>query len=344
MEQSDGQIPNRSHPKIQPPPHCFNGAKIVGKHPRMLELLELVEQVADTDATVLIVGETGTGKELIANALHQKSNRWGKPFVPVNCAALPEHLLESELFGHVRGAYTGAVEDKPGWFECADQGTIFLDEINDMPLPLQLRLLRILQSNCYSRVGSRQIRHCNVRVVAAANRDIRQLVAAGHFREELYFRLNLIELHIPPLRERKSDIPMLASYFLHLFGKKHQKQQLHLSRAAKKLLLAHDYSGNVRELENIVHGAILLAKEHVIQPCHLPVHVHRHQVCNNGKWLPFQMAKKRNIEQFETDYLCNCLRASHGNITQAAQMAGLHVSNFHHKMKQHHINAAAFKS
>lgn len=316
---------------------------IVGQHPAMMQVLQLINRVAPTDATVLIIGETGTGKELVANALHYKSMRRNGPLIPVNCAALPENLLESELFGHVRGAYTGAVDDKPGWFECADHGTIFLDEIDSMPLALQARLLRILQTNNFSRLGSRKIRHCNVRVVAAANHDIRELVKIGQFRQELYFRLNLLEICLPPLRERRSDISLLADYFLKHYTRKHKKLYLRFSPKVTHVLLNYDYPGNVRELENMIHGGVIQAQDRMIRRFHLPSRIQCTALSTANHFSAFKLAKKCVIQQFEVDYLSKCLRATEGNITRAARMAGLHVSNFHRKMEQHHLRASSFK-
>lgn len=217
---------------------------IIGHHPKMVEILRLVSRIADSDATVLIQGETGTGKELIAQALHYNSHRRDKPFIPVNCGAIPEQFLESELFGHVRGAFTGAVADKAGWFERANGGTIFLDEISDMSPALQVRLLRVLQTGEYARVGSTEIRHCDVRVVAASSRDLRELIREGAFREEVYYRLNVIDIQLPPLRERKTDVILIAHHYLHLFGEKQGNPNLTLSQAATNILASYDYLGN----------------------------------------------------------------------------------------------------
>ena len=318
---------------------------IVGQHQTMLEIFQMISQVADTNATVLIQGESGTGKELIARALHFNSCRRDKVFIPVNCAALPEQLLESELFGHVRGAFTGAVKDRPGWFEKADGSTIFLDEINDMSPALQARLLRVLQTGDYSRVGSSDIRNCDVRVVSATSKRLKTLVAEGRFREELYYRLNVIEICLPPLRERKSDIPLLVRHFLNVFQDEHQKSKLSLSPQAEALLLGHDFPGNIRELENIVQRAVILAQDSVIEVSHLPSVFLRKptEAAKSGELMPLTEIKKQAVERIEKESIQNYLLASSGHITQAAGLAGLDVSNFHKLIKKYSINPKAYK-
>lgn len=319
---------------------------IVGHHPKMIEVLKLVAQIADTDATVLIQGESGTGKELIARALHDNSSRRDKPLVPINCAAIPEHLLESELFGHVRGAFTGATKDATGWFERADGGTIFLDEVNDMSPALQVRLLRILQTGEYSRLGSTEIHYCDVRVIAATSQDLRNLVREGKFREEVYYRLNIIDIWLPPLRERKCDIPLLAQHFLKLYGPKYDKQNVHLSEEAEVLLLAYDFPGHVRELENMMQRAVILAEDDVVTPCHLPADVFRRNNVSKSEsqYSTFKAAKEQAVEKFERDYIVDCLNASRGNISLAAKSAGIHVTNLHAKMKKYSISPHSFKT
>jgi transcriptional regulator with GAF, ATPase, and Fis domain len=231
---------------------------IVGHHPRLLEILKLVAQIADTDATVLIQGESGTGKELIARALHCNSRRQHHPFVPINCGALPENLLESELFGHVRGAFTGAVKNKLGWFERANGGTIFLDEISKMTPALQAKLLRVLQTGEYSPVGSAEIRHCDVRILAATNKDLQELINAGAFQEDLYYRLNVIDIMLPPLRDRRSDIPVLIQHFLRSLSEKYRKENTDnsqiesiISEKNVDILLLEVLSQNASEIEMI---------------------------------------------------------------------------------------------
>lgn len=315
---------------------------IIGHHPKMVAILKLVAQIADTDATVLIQGESGTGKELIAQALHYNSRRRGKPFVPINCAALPENLIESELFGHVRGAFTGAFKDHAGCFESAEGGTIFLDEVNDMPLPLQLKLLRVLQTGEFTRVGSTELRHCNVRVVAATSVNLAELVTQKKFREELLYCLKVIELTLPPLRVRGEDILLLAQHFLQQFSQKHGKTGLRLSEEAEGALLSHDFPGNVRELENLVHRAVITTEGETLAAFDLPMPP-ASITSPPEKWSSFHVAKQHVVETFERQYLTDCLRLAKGNITQAAKLADLHVTNLYHKLHQYGIDPASFR-
>jgi Nif-specific regulatory protein len=318
---------------------------IVGSHPKIVEILKLISQIADTDATVLIQGESGTGKELVAKAIHFNSSRRDKPFIPINCAALPENLLESELFGHVRGAFTGAVRDKPGWFERADGGTLFLDEIGDMASSLQVKLLRVLQTGDYSRLGSTEIRHCNVRVIAAASKDLRKSISDGRFREELYYRLNVIDIVVPPLRDRKCDIPLLVAHFLKKYCAQLNKKMLRLSRDAEHLLLQYDFPGNIRELENAIQRAVVLTESGTIETSQLPPDISRQVTQKSAQEKPasFKAAKQKAVNAFEKDYLAECLRTSKGNISLAAKCAGMDVKNFHVKMKKCGIDPASFK-
>ncbi|NUO81480.1 sigma-54-dependent Fis family transcriptional regulator [candidate division KSB1 bacterium] len=316
---------------------------IVGHHPKMITLLKTVTQVADTEVTVLIQGESGTGKELVAHALHYNSRRRDHPFVPVNCAALPEHLLESELFGHVRGAFTGAIKDKPGWFERAQGGTIFLDEVNEMTLPLQVKLLRVLQEGEYSRVGSTELRHVDVRVLAASSNDLKVLMEHGRFREELYYRLNVVDIWVPPLRERKCDILLLARHFLKLYGEKFGKHDLRFAPETETVMLAYDYPGNVRELENMIQRAVVLVEDKIITPALLPPVIINLQQSHEGNKSSFKLAKACALQKFEREYLAECLLASRGCITSAAHIAGMDVKNFYAKMKRLGLDPHAFK-
>ena len=318
---------------------------IIGHDLKMVEILKLTARVADSDATVLIQGESGTGKELIARALHYNSRRKDHRFVAINCAALPENLLESELFGHVRGSFTGAIKDKAGWFETANGGTIFLDEVSEMPPHLQVKLLRVLQNGEYSRVGSTEINLTDVRIIAAASRDLQKLVQQEKFREEFYYRLNVIEICLPPLRDRKGDIPILAQHFLKKFGAKYSKENLRLSREAESMLLNHSFPGNVRELENILQRAVVLAETEVIESHHLPPNLSDSikAAAMKKPLAPFKAAKQRAVEAFESDYIIACLKASKGNISHAAQAAGIDLKNFYDKMRKYGIDPLAFK-
>ncbi|MCA9604595.1 MAG: sigma-54-dependent Fis family transcriptional regulator, partial [Myxococcales bacterium] len=236
----------------------YSIGEIIGDHPSMQRLLKTMAQVANSRATVLIHGETGTGKELIAAALHQHSKRKNGPFVRLNCAALAESLLESELFGHERGSFTGATGRREGRFEQADGGTLFLDEVSEIPLSIQVKLLRFLQEREFERVGSNETVRVDVRVVAATNRDLTQLVEDGDFREDLFYRLNVISLEVPPLRRRSSDVPLLAMHFLRRFARDNDREILGFTPDAMRALVSHSWPGNVRELENAVERAVVL--------------------------------------------------------------------------------------
>jgi Nif-specific regulatory protein len=319
---------------------------IITNSPRMLEILKLVSQVANSDATVLIQGESGTGKELIAQAIHYNSNRKNNPFVPINCCALPENLLESELFGHVKGAFTGANSDKAGWFESANGGTLFLDEVGEMAPSLQVKFLRVLQTGEYSRVGSREIRQVDVRVITATNQNLKGLVEEGKFRKDLYYRLNVIEIELPPLRDRKCDISVLANHFIDVYCKKYQKKKMRLSRETESALLTYDFPGNIRELENAMQRAVTLAEGNIILPQYLPTSIYQYQD-TTGKTTKFSTlteAKRHAAEQAEREFVCDCLRATRGHIRDAAKMAGIDASNFHKIMKKYEINFLDFKS
>jgi DNA-binding NtrC family response regulator len=243
---------------------------LVGNSAAMLRVKRLVEQVAPSSAPVIIEGETGTGKELVAEAIHQASHRAAKPLVKLNCAALPETLLEAELFGHERGAFTGAVARKPGRFDLANGGTLFLDEVVDIPLTTQVKLLRVLQDGKYERLGGRETLHSDVRLLAATNRNLEEAVHDGKFREDLYYRLQVIKVQLPPLRSRKDEVPVLARHFLQLYCLRNQKSIRDISPAAMNCLLAYDWPGNVRELENVVERAVVLCEGDLIQPHILP--------------------------------------------------------------------------
>ena len=316
---------------------------LLGHSPQMVKVLELVSQVAETDAPVLIEGETGTGKELVARAIHRNSQRRDNPMVSINCGAIPENLLESELFGFEKGAFTGATKRRKGKFEQAEGGTIFLDEVDEMSQALQVKLLRILQWGEYSPLGSDLTCQCDVRIVAATKKPLNELVQKGIFRDDLYYRLNLIRIYIPPLRERKEDIPLLADYFF-------QSAKARLSKPAKKIspevidqLMEYDFPGNVRELENIINRAVILCKGPEIKIAHLPAEITQKHSTTKATLQPFKQAKQTILENFERSYLLKVLKTSGGNIKKAAQLAGMHEKNFHQKLKQYGIRAKDLK-
>ncbi len=318
---------------------------ILGQHPRIIDVLKTISLVAYTDATVLIQGESGTGKELVASALHMNSSRKNKPFIPINCGALSENLLESELFGHVKGAFTGALKDKRGWFEIANGGTIFLDEVGKMSPSLQVDLLRILQTGEYSQVGSPEIKHCDVRIIAATDKDLKKMVASGKFREEVFYRLNVVEIDLPPLRERRSDIILLARHFLEKFKQKYDKNHISITDSALSLLQCYDYPGNVRELQNVIERAVVLAENSSIDINDLPASIQCKEIVDDNveKLSPFKISKQKVIDNFEYEYISECLRTTKGNISKAARSAGINIKNFYMKMKKCGIDPLSFK-
>lgn len=288
---------------------------LVAKSPDIVEKLELIERVAKTDSSVLILGESGVGKELIAEQVHLRSNRKNGPFVRVNCAALPEGLLESELFGHVKGAFTDAVQNRRGRFELADNGTIFLDEIGDLPLKLQAKLLRVLQQKTFERVGSSDTVTVNVRIVAATNRDIDAQVKKGEFRSDLYYRLNVLPIYVSPLRQRKEDIPALADFFLKKFCRETKKQFGGFTDHAMELMLSYPWPGNVRELENAVERAVVIAKEKFIDAKDLLI-----GDSGNGRDEYRGKNLKDALTIFKKHFIASALEEHHWNQTETSKV------------------------
>jgi len=315
--------------------------QIIGSSPGIRKVLELVDKVAGTDATVTITGESGTGKELIARQLHQKSSRADKELVVLDCSSMTDTLMEAELFGHEKGAFTGADKSKPGWFEIADKSTIFLDEIGELSLAAQKKLLRLIQFGEFTPVGSKTVKKVDVRIIAATNRDLQQMVTEGIFRKDLYYRINVFELKIPPLRERREDILGLASYFLQQIARESKKEIHGFSDEAKSLLRNHNYPGNIRELRNMIHYAVILCQTDSIQAEHLPLGSSQSPMSMDE--INFKSAKQSVVDQFEKTFLLQRLKETKGNITRAAGNAGMYKKNFMDKMKQHGINSGDFK-
>ena len=322
-------------------------APFIGEDPRLRAALRLAERVAPTPATVLIVGETGTGKELIARLVHARSPRAAHPFLAVNCGAVADTLVESELFGHARGAFTGANVRKPGKFESANRGTLFLDEVSSMSAGMQAALLRVLQSGEYCPVGATAAMVCDVRVVAAANRELRDLIDGGSFRADLFYRLNIIRITLPPLRERRGDIPILIDHVLSVYAERIGRRGLRLDAASQRQLMSHDYPGNVRELESIVQRAVLcsdgavVSVEGLLEPSAAPMAAHALDRTTDN----FHRAKAHVIERFERDFVLSALRRSHGIITEAARLSGLSERNFHLKLRKYgFVREASFAS
>jgi two-component system response regulator GlrR len=310
-------------------------AGIVTRSPKMEDLLRQARLVAESDASVLIFGDSGTGKELLARAIHRASKRTDGPFVAVNCGAIPAELLESELFGHARGAFTGAVQAHRGLFQTADGGTLFLDEIGDMPLPLQVKLLRVLQEGEVRPLGATQSIPVDVRVISATHRDLEAQRAAGLFREDLYYRLNVVSLRLPPLAERREDIPVLATHFLRRLAERYHKPQPTLAPEAMALLIAAPWPGNVRQLLNLLEQAVALTATAVI-----PASVVQNALREDASALaPFEEARR----SFERDYLVRLLKITGGNVTQAAQMAKRNRTEFYKLLQRHKLEPSMFK-
>ena len=318
---------------------------IIGNHPLLIDTLWTVSKIADTDATVLILGESGTGKELIAKAIHANSKRHNQPMIALNCGALPDTLLESELFGHAKGAFTGATSEKAGWFCAADGGTLFFDEVHAMSAAMQMKLLRVLQTGEYHVVGRAEILYCDVRVVAATSQDIEGLVRKGDFREELFYRLNVIDLVMPPLRERRSDILPLIQHYLKIYCERYNKPLLELNDAVFEALVSYDYPGNIRELKNLVERLVVLSRTTAVEPAQLPPRfLCGRSTADTPTLSTFQRARQCAIEKFEKRFVIDCLRASNGNISRAARFGGIHATNLHSKIRKYDIDPTQFKS
>lgn len=329
-------------------PDAAERPRIVAQSIGMRQALETVEVVAPTTANVLVTGETGVGKEVIARAIHAMSERWNDKFLAVNCGAIPESLVESVLFGHERGAFTGAYEVHQGFFERADKGTLFLDEIDSLPLPAQARLLRVLQENEFERVGGKQSLPADVRIVAAAGSQLDKLIAQNAFRLDLYYRLNVVPIHIPPLRERPEDIPPLATSILTRLSEKYRKNPYKLSRRALAQLMSYDWPGNVRELENILERSFLFASGQVLEQVALPKNPSQTQPVlpqssaqETSRTL--KEARKKAADEVEEAMLKELLASFRGNIKKVAQSLHITPRAVHQKLTQHQIDPNAFR-
>lgn len=311
----------------------FSG--IVGRSENMIEVFEKIKIVAPTDTTVLITGESGTGKELVASALHYNSMRKNEAFIKVSCAALPETLLEAELFGHEKGAFTGAIKQKKGRFELAHKGTLFLDEIGEITPSVQVKLLRVLQEREFERLGGTETIEVDVRIICATQRDLKKEVLKGRFREDLYYRLNVVPLFMPPLRARKEDILLLADHFLKIFTEQMKKSVKELSVEVKELLMIHSYPGNVRELENAIKRAITLCRDGMIQPRDLPEEICRW--CNEGvdgmDHIQYSAPLSNAVSLFEKKYIMKVLEETKGSKTLASKLLGISRKTLWEKCK-----------
>ncbi|MBM4273095.1 MAG: GAF domain-containing protein [Deltaproteobacteria bacterium] len=316
----------------------YQVGNIIGSSGRMRQVYEMIHRVAKSNATILIRGESGTGKELVASAIHYNSLRADKPFIKVNLAALPETLVESELFGHEKGAFTGALQRKPGRFELAQGGTLFLDEIGDLSPNVQLKLLRVIQEREFTRLGGSATLKADVRLLAATHRDLEQLLKDGAFREDLYYRLNVFPIYLPPLRERQADIPLLAEHFLTKYAAEHHKSVQRLSAPTLDQLMQYPWPGNVRELENVIERAVLVCDEDTILSVHLPPSMQRQEPGSMGLGLTSQ------VEKLEKELITEALRQSRGNQSKAAQLLDTSLRILGYKIKQYGIEARQFRA
>jgi DNA-binding NtrC family response regulator len=318
------------------------GRNLVTRNKRMQEILDLVLKVAPLRSTVLIQGESGTGKELIARAIHHESPRAEKRFIAINCSVIPVQLLESELFGYERGAFTGANSRKIGYFEAAGGGTILLDEISEMSVELQVKLLRVIQERCFQRVGGTEEIPTDVRIIASTNRDLETEVAQGRFRKDLYYRINVVKLVVPPLRERPEDVSLLAYYFLNKYAKEFHKELAGIEPAVLELFHDYRWEGNVRELENVVERAAAMAEGRQITVKDLPSEIKKAETLPGitRELKPFQVAKK----DFEIEYLRLVLEKARGNMSLASRLADIPRQNLYEKLQKYEINKDSFRS
>jgi len=324
----------------------YQDGEIITRSRKMYELFDFIDQIAKTSSTVIIYGETGTGKELIANMIHRKNRGIKKPFVTIDCTSLSGSLLESELFGHEKGAFTGAVALKKGLFEIAHGGTVFLDEIGEMPLPLQSKILKVLESKSFRRVGGEKYLETDVQIIAATNRDLKLFVEERRFRKDLYYRLNVVPIHLPSLRERREDIFPLIEYFIQIFNKRIGRNISEVSNEALRTLIDYDWPGNIRELRNIIEHLVILSKSDVIQEEILPSEIRDSDQKGNlrsdrlpadgSEKLPdFRKAKKAHLENFEKNYLQKLLNRNKGNISKSARDVDMHRSSLQRLLRKY---------
>jgi len=312
--------------------------EIIGQSEAIKEVFDRIEKVGTTDVTVLIEGESGSGKELVAREIHKRSKRRNEPLIVMNCAAVPETLIESELFGHEKGAFTGAAERRSGKFELANKGTIFLDEIGDMSISTQSKLLRVLQEQKFERLGGAETLAVDVRIISATHRDLEEEIEEGRFREDLYYRIKVVNIKIPPLRHRKEDIPLLVNRFIQYFSEKHQKNIVSISNEAMKILISYNWPGNVRQLKNIIESAVVLANKEILDTADLPEEIKHPEntavtLKNIDYNLSFRDAKKILIENFERDFIKRKLEEFSGNISRTAEALDMHRQNLQQKIR-----------
>lgn len=339
MEDEKNRLRNENQSLRQQLKERYSFYNIVGRSNKMTEVFEMIEQVSSSDATVLLRGESGTGKELVANAIHYNSPRLEGPFIKVNCAALPETLIESELFGHEKGAFTGAIRTRSGKFERANKGTIFLDEIGTLNLTAQAKLLRVLQEREFERIGGNHTIHIDIRIIAATNKALENAVRKGTFREDLYYRLNIFPIYIPPLRERKTDILLLADFFLEKYSEQYDKQIRRIATSAIDMLMRYHWPGNVRELENCIERAVILCNNNVIYSYHLPPTL---QTAEKTSTLPSRSLPYMLLA-VERDLIIDALKTAQGNMTKAARLLGTTERIVGLRIKKYGINPKNYR-
>ena len=321
----------------------FNPSNIIGNCNNMKNIYQQIAQVSDSMATVLIRGESGTGKELVARAIHQSSSRKNRPFISINCAALPENLIESELFGHEKGAFTGAASQRKGRFELANTGTLFLDEIGDISPVIQVRLLRVLQEREFERVGGTKTIEVNVRIIAATSRNLEKAISDGTFREDLYYRLNVYPVHVPPLRERRSDIILLADYFLDKYSKNYNKSVKRISSTAINMMMSYHWPGNVRELENCIERAILISTDEVVHGYNLPPSLQTSDETHTAL-IPTEGACLRTmVNSYEKEIIVDALKRFRGNVAAACRHLQTTQRILHYRIEQLEISSKDYK-
>ncbi len=318
---------------------------IVGKSKKMQDIYRIISKVAPTDSTVLIYGQSGTGKELIARAIHFNSPRKDRQFVPVDCAVLSENLLESELFGHIKGSFTGAITTKPGLFEIADGGTVFLDEVGNISLSIQAKLLRVLQEREFTPVGGTKSKKVDIRLIAATNKDLEKMIKEGTFREDLYYRINIVPIYLPPLKEREEDIPLLAIHFLRKYSEQMGKKIKGFSAEAMEKLMRYSWPGNVRELENVIERTVVMIEEDMVRPEHIilpdqhrqdELHIRIPMTSEELKEIKKQLREKA-VEEIERAFIINALERNQWNVTKASEEVGMLRPNFQALMRKYNI-------
>jgi DNA-binding NtrC family response regulator len=321
--------------------HRYGMDNIVGKSAKIKTIFETVDMVAPSNATVLIQGPSGTGKEVIARAIHRASNRSDQPFIKINCAALPEGLMESELFGHEKGAFTGALKSTKGRFELADGGTLLLDEISEIKLSLQAKLLRVLQEKEFEKVGNPRPVQVDVRVIATSNRDLQEEIKRGSFREDLYYRLNVVRIVLPSLKERKEDIPLLVEHFVERFAKENKRKITGVDEEAMQRLINYDWPGNVRELENTIERAVVICKDQIIEPKHLILDAEGGRDSNRSKTI--ELPSEMTLQQLEQEMILKTLKEQGGNRTWTAKKLGISVRTLRNKLNAYRAKGIIFE-